>query len=618
MKVSTPLSQKDYGPRKVDTSLWWKLLRYTYPYKLELILLCVIAAATAMTEAAFPLLTRGVVDLVTTGGDLADLVPYGVGYVALMVTFSVLVWTFIRLAGGLRTHISHDIRRDGFANLQALSFSFYDRRSVGWLITRMTSDCERLSNIFAWGILDIVWGLTLMSTIAVVLISLDVTLALLTLSVIPVLALLSAFFQKKILRASRLVRKTNSLLTGSFSEGIMGLRTSKVLVREEENLREFRDLSGRMYDASVRNALYTALYIPLVLTLASVATALVLSEGGQRVVSGVGGLSVATLVTFLIYTRQFFEPVHQTAYWFAEFQMAQAAAERVVGLIEEVPEVRDTEAVAQRMRGVSHDPTPTATADGGRPDIAAIRFEEVSFAYGDGPEVLTEFDLDVARGETIALVGATGSGKTTVLNLLCRFYEPTRGRVLFDGVDYRERSLHWLQSNLGIVLQTPHLFRGTVAENIRYGRLEASDVEVFEAASLVGAQPFIDALEKGYDTEVGEGGNLLSTGEKQLISFARAILARPQLMIMDEATSSVDTETERNLQAAVRHVLEGRTSFVVAHRLSTIRGASRIVVIDRGRKIEEGTHGELLARRGAYHALYTEQSFEEAIRGGGQ
>ena len=299
--------------------------------------------------------------------------------------------------------------------------------------------------------------------------------------------------------------------------------------------------------------------------------------------------------------------------------MAQASAERVVGLIEEVPEVRDSDAVRERLRETRDEPPPLGRAsDGGRAEIESIRFEKVSFAYRDGPEILSEFDLEVSRGETIAFVGATGSGKTTLLSLLCRFYEPLQGRILFDGVDYRDRSLEWLQSNLGIVLQTPHLFRGSVAENIRYGRLDASDAELVEAAELVGARPFIEALEKGYDTDVGEGGNLLSTGEKQLISFARAVLARPQLMIMDEATSSVDTETERRLQTAVRRVLEGRTSFVVAHRLSTIREANRIVVIDKGRKIEEGSHAELLKRRGAYHALYTEQSFEEAIRGGGE
>ena len=280
----------------VDTRLWRRLFRYTYPYKRELVLLCVIGSGTAVTEAAFPLLTAAVIDQVSRGEGVSSLLPFAASYAGLMVVFSILVWAFIRLAGQLRTHISHDIRRDGFAKLQALSFSFYDRRSVGWLITRMTSDCERLSNIFAWGVLDIVWGLTLMSSIAVVLVWLHLTLALLTLSVIPVLALLSSFFQRKILRASRVVRKTNSLITGSFSEGIMGLRTTKILVRENENLDEFRDLSRRMYDASVQNALYSALYIPLVLTLASVATALVLSEGGRQVVSGVGGISVATLV----------------------------------------------------------------------------------------------------------------------------------------------------------------------------------------------------------------------------------------------------------------------------------------------------------------------------------
>ncbi|MBQ8080854.1 MAG: ABC transporter ATP-binding protein, partial [Clostridia bacterium] len=396
----------------------------------------------------------------------------------------------------------------------------------------------------------------------------------------------------------------NSRITGAFNEGIMGAKTTKTLVREDENAREFRELTGEMRNTAVKAASLSALYLPIVVSLGSIATAYALWQTGNMALTG--AMTLGTVQLFVNYTVQFFQPVRDIAATFSEMQSAQAAAERVVSLLDTEPDIRDTPEVIERF-GDSFHPRRENW-----PEIKGeIEFKHVDFAYKDGERVLTDFNLHVRAGETIALVGPTGAGKSTVVNLLCRFYEPTAGQVLIDGVNYRERSQLWLQSNLGYVLQEPHLFSGTIMENIRYSRLEATDEEVKEAARLVNAEAFILKMEKGYQTEVGEGGSRLSTGEKQLISFARALLANPALFVLDEATSSVDTQTEQIIQRAIDQVLSGRTSFIIAHRLSTVRNADRILVIDNGRIKEAGTHQELLKAKGDYYRLYTNQFREE-------
>lgn len=595
---------EDDHEQKVDLRLWRKLLQYTLHYRRTTIMFAVAAFGLAATDLCFPLLTGKLIADVEENGMQTNLAFYGVAFAVISILLCACVWGFITCAGKIRTHASHDIRRDAFRQLQQLSFSFYDTKPVGWLMARLTSDCQRLSNILAWGVMDFVWGTTLMVGISIVMLIYNWQLALAVLAVVPLLFLVSVFFRKRILRTSRLVRKTNSRITGAYNESIIGVRTSKVFVRQDENLHDFDRLTGEMRDYSVRNAVLSAVYLPIVLTLGSIAIAVALAMGGREVL--IGALSIGEIVMFMYYAQLFFAPVQDLSAWFAELQMAQASAERVLSLVEAVPEIQDKDQVKRSLLETGQD---------GHPDrIGRIEFENVGFRYRKGPQIIQAFNLTVEPGQTIALVGATGGGKSTLVNLLCRFCEPTEGRILIDGIEYRDRSLHWLQSNLGIVLQQPHLFSGTIGDNIRYGKLDATQQQLEEAAELAGAHEFISALEHGYDTQVGEGGNQLSLGQKQLVSFARAVLKKPQLLVMDEATSSIDTETERQIQQGLARVLAGRTSFVIAHRLSTIRAADRILVIEKGKITEQGTHTTLLREGGHYHDLYTEQSMRDVVR----
>jgi ATP-binding cassette subfamily B protein len=517
---------------------------------------------------------------------------------------AVNVWLLIDIAGKIEIGVCYDIRKLGFKKLQELSFSYYDKTPVGWIMARMTSDTQRLGETIAWGLVDLMWGSVMMLATLCIILYLNWKLALIVMSVLPALALVSMYFQRKILAEYRRVRRINSRITGAFNEGIMGARTIKTLVREEDTLQEFKELTGNMRNSSVRAVVVSSIYMPIVMALGSIGTGLALWFGGEGVIYQT--LTYGTLVAFISYTAQFFEPIHQLARIFAELQNAQASAERVFSMIETEPDVKDSPEVVKVYGDVF-----SAKRENWPPIKGNVTFDNVSFSYKDGEEVLENFSLDVKAGESIALVGETGSGKSTIVNLICRFYEPQEGEIRIDGVDYRKRSQLWLQSNIGYVLQAPHLFSGTIRDNIRYGKLDATDDEIIEAAKLVNAHDFIMRLKDGYDTEAGEGGSRLSTGEKQLISFARAVLANPRIFVLDEATSSIDTETERIIQSAIQKVLKGRTSFIIAHRLSTIRSADRILVIRDGRVIEEGNHTELLKRKGYYYSLYTNQFKEE-------
>ncbi len=593
--------------KKLDFSIWLRLLKDSRGQWKRLAVIAVMMGVLAVVDIVVPLMTRFAIDRFITPRDTGGLWGFVLLYLGMIALQTYAVYKFIDLAGRLEFSISYDMRARGFRKLQELPFSYYDRMPVGYLMSRMTSDVSHLADAIGWSLVDIAYALIFLLISTIVMLVINWQLALGVLAVVPAIVLVTSYFQKRILKAQREVRRINSQITGAFNEGIMGARTTKSLVREEENYREFTGLTGGMRAAAVRSATLSSLFLPLVLAISSVASAFALTFGANQVL--MGSLSLGTITAFVSYSVMFFHPIRDIAYIFGEMQRMQAAAERVVGLLDTVPDIRDTPGVEARYGDNFHPKRENWEKLEGE-----IRFEQVSFRYKDGEQVLKDFSLHVRPGETIALVGPTGAGKSTIVNLLCRFYEPSGGRILIDGADYRERSQLWLQSNLGYVLQEPRLFSGTVMENICYADPGASREEAERAARLVDAERFILKLEKGYDTPVGEGGSRLSTGEKQLISFARAILHNPRLFVLDEATSSVDTQTEQDIQQAIEKTLAGRTSFIIAHRLSTIRSADRILFIDDGRICEEGSHQELMKRRGLYYELYTNQYQEEASR----
>ncbi|MBT8485757.1 MAG: ABC transporter ATP-binding protein [Phycisphaerales bacterium] len=598
--MSEPYIEDDRPAAQVDWALWRRIAEHARPYRRQLIGLAVSGFVLAGIDAATPLVTGRLIDEATARGVTTALWGWVAGYVTLVFALCICVWVFIVLAGQTATGVARDLRTAGFARLQALSFSYFDVRPVGWLVTRLTSDCSKLSSLMPWFMLDLVWGTSLVAGILAGMLWLSWPLALVVMLIVPPLAIVSQVFQRRLLESSRHVRRTNSEITAAFNEGLMGVRTTKTLVREQRNLAEFQVRSRSMEDYSIRNALQSAVYLPLVVTLGSAGVGLSLWRGGLMVGDGDSTLTLGTLVAFMQYAAFLYMPIQELARRFTELQSAQAAAERVQELLDTEPEIADAAHVRAAIDAADDS---SVAIDGLDARIETIEFADVGFRYTGGERVLERFNLSVQAGETIALVGPTGGGKSTIVSLVSRFYEPTEGAILINGLDYRERALGWLQSNLGVVLQTPHLFSGTIRENIRYGRLDATDAEIAAAARAVGAHEFIVGMEGGYDADVGEGGGRVSTGQRQLLSLARALIADPQIFILDEATSSVDTETERLIQRGIETVLAGRIAFVIAHRLSTIRAADRIVFIERGRIVEQGPHGELLALGGKYAAL---------------
>tara|TARA_B100001121_G_scaffold296706_1_gene302371 strand:+ start:14008 stop:15834 length:1827 start_codon:yes stop_codon:yes gene_type:complete len=593
-------------PQRIDTRLWRRIFGHARPYRGSMIGLAASGIGMAGMDTLMPLITGLVIDSIVDQRGGEEIMTWWLLYLMVIVLTCVIVWCFIMLAGRVSTGVAYDLRTRSFGRLQELSFSWFDTRPQGWILSRLTSDCMKVSSLMPWFMLDLFWGTSFIGGIIIAMFLLNWKLALAVLCIVPLLVGTTLYFQHKILRSSRMMRRTNSLITANFSESISGIRTTKTLVREEENLGEFQELSGDMHDWSLRNSLQSAVYLPMVLSIGSIGVGVALWRGGMDVQAG--GLTLGMLIAFMQYAVNFFMPIQELARRFTDLQAAQAAAERVQDLLDTEPAIRDSEEVRELVRlAAINDPDAPEGWDGGDQRIERIEFRDVGFSYVEGEPVLEGFDLDIRAGDSIALVGATGGGKSTIANLLCRFYEPTGGGIFFNGVEYRRRSLHWLRSNLGVVLQVPHLFAGTVRQNIAYGRAGVDAAAVEEAARRVDAHDFITGLEEGYDTEVGEGGSLLSTGQRQLVSLARAVLADPQIFVMDEATSSVDTETEQQIQHGIEAVLQGRISVIIAHRLSTVRNADRILVVDRGRIVERGTHEQLLERQGRYFQLFTRQ-----------
>lgn len=592
-----------------DLRIWKRLLPFIRPYWGILAAILLLNLFCSAVDIALPLFQRFAIDRFIAAGTTEGVGLFALVYVAVIVLQSLSVLLFTRGNTRVEMLLGRDIKRRCFVHLQTLSFSYYNVTPVGYILSRVMSDTNKIAGLVAWNMVDMVWSLTYVLGVFVAMLLLNWKLALIVMIIVPVIAILTFYFQNKILRWNRHVRRINSKVTSAYNEGITGAKTSKTLVIEQKNDAEFAEITNEMRVAAVRAARLSAVYLPLVLFFGSLATAIVLVQGGSMVLENL--MLLGTLSAFTTYAVGIFEPIQQLARNLADVISVQANIERVMGLLDQKPQVVDQPEVIERYGDVFHPKKENWERLTG-----AIEFRDVSFQYPDGnEEVLSHFNLTVPAGTTVAIVGETGAGKSTLVNLACRFFEPTAGQILIDGKDYRERSQLWLHSNIGYVLQNPHLFSGSVMENIRYGRLDATDEEVMAAARAVSADTVVDKLENGYQSDVGEGGDRLSTGEKQLISFARAVLADPRIFVLDEATSSIDTQTEQLIQEATEKLLEGRTSFLIAHRLSTIRNADIILVVKDGKILEQGSHSELLKKKGHYFELYSKQFQEEAQQG---
>ncbi len=568
-----------------------RILGLTRPHLRLVIGFLITILLVAGTDAIFTFISKQIIDQGIAASNRDALVRFLSYYGGLILLQAVMVFGFIYMASLLGERVRFDLRQKMFNHLQELSLSYYSRTPVGWIMARVTSDSDRVADLVTWGLLDSAWAVMNILASVGFMFYINWRMALLVLAALPVLLYVALQFRRRILGQYRNVRKNNSKITGAFNENITGVRVVKALGRQEANAREFGEVTGEMYRAAYRAAWLSALFLPSVQLITAFILGGIVWSGGLQ--AQYGAITVGSIQAFVSYVTSMLWPIQDLARVFAEIQHSIASGERIFSLLDSVPSVAD--------RPNAFDPGSV------RGDI---EFVHTTFWYDDDEEhkpVLHDFNLHVKRGETIALVGPTGGGKSTIVNLVCRFYEPKDGWIKIGGNDYREYSMNAIQSRIGVVLQTPHLFSGTVRENIRYGRLNATDEEIESAAKLAGAHDFILRLDKGYDQEVGEGGNLLSVGQKQLISLTRAIMAQPEIFVMDEATSSVDTLTEALIQKGMENLMKSCTSFVIAHRLSTIKRADRILVIEGGQIAEMGTHAELLRLRGKYYQLYTKQ-----------
>ena len=583
-----------------------RILPYVKKYKktLKAMVLCGLVG-TAM-DIALPLFQRYALNHFITLGTLDTLPLFVVIYAVAIILASCA--NFVSCKGAMTTEVSinRDLRSAAFNHLQTLSFSYFNQNSVGYIHARVMSDTSRIGGLVSWSLMDCVWHTSYLIGSLVVMLVIKARLALMVMVILPLIVVLYSLFQKKLILANRHIRELNSRITGDFNEAITGAKTIKTLTIEERMAKDFIADTSEYRSTSVRAARLRGGFAVTMHLASSLALAIVLWKGGAIAAEEVG-----TFPMFMSYAQGMMEPVRWIVDAISDVITTQVNIERLTRLISTQSDVTDTPEVIERY-GDSFNPKK----ENWEPIRGDIAFDDVSFRYPDGDEyVLEHFSLNIPFGSNIAIVGETGAGKSTLVNLVCRFFEPTSGRVLIDGRDARERSQLWLHSAIGYVLQTPHLFSGTVRENLLYGNPNATDEEIERALRLVSADEVVARMEKGIDTDVGEGGDQLSTGEKQLISFARAILADPRILVLDEATASVDTLTEQKIQSAIDTVIKGRTSLVVAHRLSTVRNADLILVVRDGKIVEQGTHQELLAARGPYYRLYTRQYEDEATKG---
>ena len=598
------IDEEEYN-KPFSIKLWMKLSPFIKPYSMRLILVGFLMMISAIIDACIPLFQKYALDNFIEKNTLQGMYKFAGIYLLIIIfqIFIVLVFSIHTMYVDLS--VGKDIKRACFIKLQELSFTYYNTTPVGYTHTRIMIDTLKIATIVAWTSVDLLWQGFYILFVFISMMLLNVKLGILVMTVVPILALLTVFFQKKILFYNRKARQMNANITNAYNEGITGQKTLKTLVLEDQSYKTFQGHTKNMYHASVKASIMSAIYIPLILFISAIVIALVLSEGSSMATQAI--IPIGTLSVFVTYAISIFEPIQQVARIFAEFISTGANIERIFELLEQEADITDSPEVIQKY-GTVFEPKKENWED----IRGDIEFKNVWFKYPDGHEyVLEDFNLKIKAGTTVAIVGETGAGKSTLVNLICRFFQPTKGEILIDGVDYKERSTLWLHSKIGYVLQNPHLFSGTIKDNIGYGNLNASDEEIRKAAECVSANLVINKLEKGYDSEVFESGDSLSTGEKQLISFARAVLTDPSIFVLDEATSSIDTQTEALIQKAISHLLKHRTSFIIAHRLSTIQQADIILVVKTGKIIEQGSHQQLLDQKGHYYHLYRNQFDEE-------
>ena len=583
-----------------------RIVPYARKYSRTLAMMVICGLIGTGMDIALPLFQRYALNHFIAGGTTDTLPLFIVIYVLAIVAAGCA--TFIACKGAMTTEVSmnRDLRNAAFNHLQTLSFSYFNQNSVGYIHSRVMSDTSRIGGLVSWTLMDCVWHTSYLIGAVAVMLVINVRLALMVTAILPLMVIFFSLFQRKLILANRQIRELNSRITGDFNEAITGAKTIKTLTIEDRMAKDFVADTQEYRNTSVRAARLRGGFSVTMHMASSLALAIVLWQGGLIAASEVGTFSM-----FMSYAQGMMEPVRWIVDAISDIITTQVNIERLTRLLGTPSDVSDTPEVIEKY-GDSFNPR----RENWEPIRGDIAFEDVSFRYPDGDEyVLEHFSLEIPFGSNIAIVGETGAGKSTLVNLVCRFFEPTSGRVLIDGRDARERSQLWLHSAIGYVLQVPHLFSGTIRENLLYGNPNATDEEIARALELVSADEVVARLEKGIDTDVGEGGDLLSTGEKQLISFARAILADPRILVLDEATASVDTLTEQKIQSAIDTVIRGRTSLVIAHRLSTVRNADLILVVNDGKIVEQGTHRDLLAAKGPYYRFFTRQYEDEATKG---
>lgn len=583
-----------------------KLLPFMKPYRKIMITMIIIGALSSLIDSIYPLFNQYALNHFVALKTTDTLIPFIIAYLVILVLFVIMNYVSTSFAGKIEMNVNRDLRNASFNHLQELSFSYFNQNNVGYVHARVMSDTGRIGQLVSWDMMDIVWQGSYLIFIIINMSLINMRLALYIMMIIPIAVILIVFFQKELITLNRKIREINSKITSNFNEGITGAKSIKTLVVENKINSDFDKDTLDMENTSVRAGVFSAAFTSLVTMLSSITLAIVLWKGGK--INQEGVILIGTLSVFMTYALNMLEPIQNIVGSISRLIAIQVNIERLTTLLETESDVADSQEVIEKYGDTFHP-----KKENWEQLYGDVEFKGVSFKYPDGNEmVLEHFNLVVPQGTNVAIVGETGAGKSTLVNLVCRFFEPTEGQVLIDGKDARERSQLWLHSNIGYVLQTPHLFSGSIRDNLKYGNPDATDEDIWKALKLVNAEFVIAKMDKGLDSQVGEGGDLLSTGEKQLISFARAILSDPRILVLDEATASIDTLTEKAIQDATFTVIKGRTSFVIAHRLSTIVDADVILVVKDGKIIERGKHGELMKQHGYYYDLYTRQYEEMA------